>query len=150
VVEFSQDELLEIKIALSRAADYTKRHDELLSIFAAEMKSSQVQINQLQQSMQQLQQQVHSESRWRSNVDDHVASLPSVFTDLAILKKAQAEASTRMNLIVGAFWAAIAVALVTAFQSSGSNGKAKAAAAHLSGHLASRPASPILPSPNSR
>lgn len=144
MVEFSKDELLEIKIALSRAADYTKRHDELLSIFAAEMKAYQQQINQLQQLVQQLQQQIQSESRWRSNVDQQVASLPGVFTELAIIKKNQDQAANRMNIIAGSFWAAIAVALVAMFQAAG---KAKAAV-HPPAHLANFPASPIPAAPD--
>jgi hypothetical protein len=140
VVEFSRDELIEIRIALSRAADYTERHDELLSVFAAEMKAYQQQINKLEQ-------QVNSESRWRSNISDQVASLPQVFTDLAVVKRNQESAASRMNIIAASFWAAIAVAVVAMFQAGGAKSKAEA---HPPGHLANRPAYPILPSPNSR
>jgi excinuclease UvrABC nuclease subunit len=140
VVEFSRDELIEIRIALSRAADYTERHDELLAVFAAEMKAYQQQINKLEQ-------QVNSESRWRSNISDQVASLPQVFTDLAVVKRNQESAASRTSIIAASFWAAIAVAVVAMFQAGGAKSKAEV---HPPDHLANRPASPIQPVPNSR
>lgn len=135
-IELSRDELTTIKIALSRAADYIDRHDELLAAMAAEMRAYQQQINKLEQ-------QVNSESRWRSSIDNQIAALPQVFTDLAVVKKNQEAASNRMNIIAASFWAAIAVAIVAMFQAAG---KAKAHP----GHLANRPASPTQLAPNSR
>lgn len=121
-IEITKDELIEIKIALSRAGDYMQRHDEVLSRVALKLEACQHQANVNTDRLDQ-------ESRNRSKSDLRLEALPQqlnqALTDIAILKENEERASSRFNMIATAFWGAIAVTVVAMFQVANSNGKAK-------------------------
>jgi transglutaminase/protease-like cytokinesis protein 3 len=150
-IELSRDELLEIRIALSRAVDYSNRHDDVLSRISAELRVVQHQANTNTERLEQ-------EIRQRSKSDLRLESLPQLLnqalTDIAVLKENEERASSRFNMIAAAFWAAIAVAVIAMFQAAG-NGSSKPkssalAALDQSAHLVNRPVSRILLNPSSR
>ncbi len=137
-IEFSRDELIEVRIALSRALDYTNRHDDELSRVAAELRVVQQQASANTERLDQ-------EIRHRSKSDLRLESLPQLLsqalTDIAVLKENEGRSSSRFNMIAAAFWAAIAVAGVAVFQAAG-NGSSKSkspglAVVHQPVHLAS-------------
>jgi hypothetical protein len=115
MIELSKDDLLEIKIALSKLADYTARHDTILVTMAADLQKTQALAALNAASLDQ-------EIRNRSKSDQRLEPLPQLLnqaiTDIAILKDNEAQAASRFNIIAGAFWAAIAVAVVAMFQTS--------------------------------
>jgi hypothetical protein len=140
-IELSRDELLEIRIALSRAVDYSNRHDDALSRIAAELRTVQHQANTNTERLDQ-------EIRARSKSDLRLEALPQLLnqalTDIAVLKENEERASSRFNMIAAAFWAAIAVAVIAMFQAAGSgSSKPKSsalAAVHQPDHLVNLPA----------
>jgi transglutaminase/protease-like cytokinesis protein 3 len=150
-IELSRDELLEIRIALSRALDYSNRHDDALSKIAVELKAVQYQANTNTERLDQ-------EVRARSKSDLRLEALPHLLsqalTDIAVLKENEERASSRFNMIAAAFWAAIAVAVIAMFQAAGNDSskpKSSALAApHRFDHLANRPAFQIPPNPKPR
>lgn len=141
-IEITREELIEIKIALSRAGDYMQRHDLVLSQLANKLEICQ---NQANMNTDRLDQEIRARSKSDLRLESLPQQLSKAQTDIAVLQENEERANSRFNMIAASFWAAIAVAVIAMFQTA--NTKAKA---DLPDHRADRPVSQTLPSPNNR
>jgi hypothetical protein len=122
VIEFTEQEITQIKVTLTLLADYSKRHDEILTGATKDLTACQQLISKIEDRLGQ-------ELRNRSKVDlqiaDQLSRLPQAYRDIAILQENQQRSYTRMNIIMASFWSAIAVIIVGIIQMNAVKPKAQ-------------------------